>query len=104
MKTVLVCDCIRDDGKPDPSCRSYAQCFAREPEPNAMLNFSHWLVMKLVYAHKQIDLRRYSERVRQRAIDLAMHEPAYIDIDADRIFLTDAGKEALVARETAARV
>lgn len=28
MKTVLVCDCIRDDGKPDPGCRSYAQCSA----------------------------------------------------------------------------
>lgn len=28
-KIVLVCDCIREDGKPDKSCRSYAECAAR---------------------------------------------------------------------------
>lgn len=68
-----------------------------------MLNATHWLVMKLLYTKKEIDLRRYSEKVRQRAIDLAMHEPPYIDIDADRIFLTDAGSTALDAHEAASR-
>lgn len=68
-----------------------------------MLNFTHWMVMKLVYAHRQIDLRRYSESVRQRAIDLAMREPPLIDIDADHIFLTEAGHAALEAHEQAAK-
>lgn len=26
MKTVLVCDCIRDDGNPDPECPGFDQC------------------------------------------------------------------------------
>jgi hypothetical protein len=67
------------------------------------LRFTHWIVMKLIADQGQIDLRRYSEPVRQRAIDLAMHEPPFIDIDADRIFLTPAGKQALEQRERETR-
>ena len=42
-----------------------------------------------------VDLRKISEPMRQRLIDLAMEEPPLVDVDADRVFLTDAGKNAL---------
>jgi hypothetical protein len=66
-----------------------------------MLTLSHWLVMRKIRDERQLDLRRYSEAVRQRAIDLAMREPPYVDIDADRVFLTEAGVTALDARDRA---
>lgn len=43
----------------------------------------------------QLDIRRLSEPYRQRAIDLAMHEPPLVDIDGDFLFVTDAGRLAL---------
>lgn len=43
-----------------------------------------------------LDLREISEPMRQRLIDLAMDEPALVDVDADQVFLTDAGKNALI--------
>jgi hypothetical protein len=38
-----------------------------------------------------VDLRKISEPMRQRLIDLAMEEPPLVDVDADRVFLTQAG-------------
>ena len=40
----------------------------------------------------KLDLRRISEPMRQRLIDLAMEEPPLVDVDADRVFLTEAGR------------
>lgn len=65
---------------------------------DGMLRATHWLVAKLIADAGQLDLRRYSEPVRQRVIDLAMHEPPYADIDADRVLLTDEGRKALAER------
>lgn len=42
-----------------------------------------------------IDLRKASEPLRQRLIALGMCEPPIVDVDADRVFLTEAGKAAL---------
>lgn len=42
-----------------------------------------------------VDIRQVSEPFRQKAIDLAMMEPALVDIEADRLFVTDAGRKAL---------
>lgn len=39
-----------------------------------------------------VDLRTISEPLRQRLIDLAMEEPPLVDVDADRVFLTKAGR------------
>jgi hypothetical protein len=35
--------------------------------------------------HKTVDLREISEPMRQRLIDLAMHEPPLVDVDADQV-------------------
>jgi hypothetical protein len=43
---------------------------------------------------ENVDLRGTSEAMRQRLIDLAMMEPPLVDVDADRVFLTAAGREA----------
>lgn len=45
-------------------------------------------------AEKDMDLRKVSEPMRQRLIDLAMMEPALVDVDADRVFITKAGRAA----------
>lgn len=44
---------------------------------------------------KVLDLRKISEPMRQRLIDLAMEDPQLVDVDADRVYLTDAGHAAL---------
>lgn len=61
-----------------------------------MFNWTHGAVLRHLGDVKQIDLRRVSEVMRQRLIDLAMQEPPLVDIDADRVFLTEAGKSALL--------
>lgn len=43
------------------------------------------------------DLRDVSEPLRQRMIDLAMMEPPLLDVDADRVYVTEAGRKALAA-------
>lgn len=43
-----------------------------------------------------LDLREISEPTRQRLVDLAMTEPALVDVDADPVFLTVAGESALM--------
>ncbi len=47
----------------------------------------------LELAGKDMDLRKVSEPMRQRLIDLAMQEPPLVDVDADRVFITDAGRK-----------
>lgn len=42
-----------------------------------------------------VDLRKISEPMRQRLIDLGMREPPLVDVDADRVTLTEAGKSAV---------
>lgn len=41
------------------------------------------------------DIREVSEPLRQRIIDLGMMEPPLVDIDADRIYVTEAGRVKL---------
>lgn len=41
-----------------------------------------------------VDLRRISEPMRQRLIDLAMEEPPLVEVDADRVSLSEAGRSA----------
>lgn len=45
------------------------------------------------------DLRKISEGLRQRLIDLAMMEPPLVDVDADRVSITTAGRAALKPEE-----
>lgn len=52
----------------------------------------HGAVLRHLAAVGQVDLRKISEPLRQRLIDLAMMKPALVDVDADRVFLTEAGK------------
>lgn len=60
-----------------------------------MLNWTHGAALRLLGNVREVDLRQVSDVMRQRLIDLAMQEPPLVDIDADRIFLTEAGKSAL---------
>jgi hypothetical protein len=43
------------------------------------------------------DLRTVSEPMRQKLIELGMAEPPLVDVDADRVFITKAGREYLTA-------
>lgn len=52
----------------------------------------HNAVLRHVAEVGTIDLRKVSEAMRQRLIDLAMREPPLVDVEADRVFLTDAGR------------
>ena len=54
-------------------------------------------VLRDIDARGTVDIRRQIEEYRQRAIDLGMMEPPLVDIEADRLTLTDAGREALKA-------
>lgn len=49
-------------------------------------------VLEHLAAVGMVDLRKIGEPMRQRLIDLAMEEPPLVDVDADRVFLTEAGK------------
>lgn len=59
----------------------------------------HYGVLRHV-ADDDVDLREIGEFLRERLIDLIMHEPPLIDVDADRVFLTQAGRDILHARST----
>lgn len=63
-----------------------------------MLRAMHYLVLRHVADVGEIDLRKISEAMRQKAIDLGMMEPPLLDVDADRVFITDAGRAALEAQ------
>lgn len=43
-----------------------------------------------------VDLRGIGEPMRQRIIDLGMMEPPLVDVDADKVFLTEAGFNAVL--------
>lgn len=55
----------------------------------------HRAVLRHVADVGTVDLRKISEPFRQRLIDLAMMEPPLVDVDADRVTLTDAGRAEL---------
>jgi hypothetical protein len=57
----------------------------------------HGAILRHLAENGTIDLRKISEPMRQRLIDLAMMEPPLVDVDADRVSLTQAGQDA--ARE-----
>lgn len=57
-------------------------------------------VMALQFVERgTVDLRRISEPTRQKVIDLGMMEPPLVDVDADRVFITRAGRLALQERQ-----
>lgn len=61
----------------------------------------HRAVLRHLIDHGPLDLRKISEPMRQRLIDLAMMEPPLVDADADRVFATDAGRDhGELSRET----
>lgn len=45
-----------------------------------------------------LDLRKISEPMRQRLIDLGMEEPPLVEVDADRVRLTAAGRAIAVGQ------
>jgi hypothetical protein len=55
----------------------------------------HWIVLSRINTAEFLDLRFVSEPLRQRLIDLAMMDPPLVDVDADQVFLTRAGRELL---------
>lgn len=57
----------------------------------------HWAVLRHINQVGAADLRHMSEPMRQRVIDLGMLDPPLVDVDADRVFVTDAGRAALTA-------
>lgn len=57
----------------------------------------HGAILRHIAEIRTLDLRKVSEPMRQRLIDLAMMEPPLVDVDADRVYLTQAGQDA--ARE-----
>lgn len=57
------------------------------------LKVTHKMLLTKIAQDRSLDLRDYSESVRQRAIDLAMCEPPLVEIDADRISLTADGEK-----------
>lgn len=46
---------------------------------------------------RSVDLREISEPMRQALIDLGMHEPPLVDVDADRVQITWDGYKLLRA-------
>lgn len=63
-----------------------------------MITLAHIIALQDIRARPH-DLRRATEPFRQRVIDLGMLEPPLVDVDADRVFITEAGKDYLAARE-----
>lgn len=53
------------------------------------------MVLKDIAKRKSVDIRTISEPYRQRMIDLGMMEPPLVEIDADRVSLTNAGRAAV---------
>ena len=63
----------------------------------------HSAIMEELAGGTVMDLRKVSEPMRQRLIDLAMQEPPLVDVDADRVSITDAGR-AFMARVALDRI
>lgn len=68
-----------------------------------MIRTIHWLVLSKIKRERGMNLNGYTEGVRQRVIDLAMHEPPLVDMEGDQVVITEAGKTALANRELALR-
>ena len=64
-----------------------------------MWNWSHGAVLRHLAKVGSLDLRTISEPTRQRLIDLGMQEPPLVEVDADRVTLTEAGKSTLCVSE-----
>lgn len=60
----------------------------------------HLIALQNVVDKTWVDIRKISEPHRQRLIDLGMMEPPLVDIDADQIYITEAGRNALAINET----
>lgn len=58
------------------------------------------IILQSVIDAGQNDIRKLTERQRQKFIDLAMMEPPLVDIDGDWIFATEDGRKALVANNS----
>ena len=63
-------------------------------EPMVALTATQRLALEAVGAYGA-DLRKISESYRQCIIDLAMMEPPLVDVEADHVFLTAAGRAAI---------
>lgn len=63
-----------------------------------MITHWHRIVLRTIRMQKSVDLRERSAAFRQRVIDLAMHEPALVEIDPnapDAVVVTAAGAREL---------
>jgi len=56
-----------------------------------------WIVLDLIRG-RGADLRKISEGMRQAIITLGMTEPPLVDVRADEVYITDAGRAALKAQ------
>jgi hypothetical protein len=65
---------------------------------SAVLSNAQAIVLRNIIDRRWVDIRKISEPYRQNAIDLAMMEPPLIDINADQMFATDAGRSAIENR------
>lgn len=62
-----------------------------------VLNQIEWIMLDRVREFGA-DLRKLSELRRQVIITLGMAEPPLVDVRADEVFITDAGRTALKAQ------
>jgi len=69
------------------------------PTGRVKLSEAQRAVLQNIADRQWVDIRRISEPYRQAAIDLAMHEPALIDIDADQMYCTPLGRQALSTQQ-----
>lgn len=53
-----------------------------------------WIVLDLV-RKRGADLRQIGEPMRQAIITLGVAEPPLVDVRADEVYITDAGRSAL---------
>ena len=52
----------------------------------------HRAVAQTLLQVGHMDLRQVSEALRQRLIDMAMNDDPLVRVDADRVYLTEAGR------------
>lgn len=52
----------------------------------------HRAIARHLAEGRTLDLRKVSEPMRQRLIDMGMMEPPLVDVDGDHVRLTDAGR------------
>ena len=60
-------------------------------------NWTHGAMLRHLAKVGSVDLRKISEPTRQRLIDLGMMEPPLVEVDADCVSLTEAGKSAVTS-------